>query len=440
MTNNDDGLSGTAAGKDEAPEADAVTECSSPSSSRKVVKIMSGRASSQSSSEADVESKRADEVTSKWKAQEPGRYVLLAGVVLAACAGFVNATAALTCGGFVSHVTGTTAKLGMAIEGHYASAEDADRIHQMFLLVFSFLVGATVCGLLVARNEVHFGTSAYGVVLMLNSALLIIAIEITLIETPLDWPAYASANLISLYVQSAACGLQNGMCTAHFGAVVRTTHLTGLFTDSGLTIGRIISILCRRRCDKRRFGPLDWAEIYVDLKKMMVFTSLFCGYVLGVCIGAAMSDLMDVHALWIPATITGVGGLTFAILRARCSAAFASAEADKLQKDMEEAEQVFERARNQIQDWQSGESARASENLEQLDEEVSKALNLLHEMEACLNKKMARRHSFTEKGKSEDGPARIASSPALARAMSFGENQKQRAATEPASPIPVVAG
>eukprot|EP00929_Paragymnodinium_shiwhaense_P028001 TRINITY_DN1630_c0_g4_i1.p1 TRINITY_DN1630_c0_g4~~TRINITY_DN1630_c0_g4_i1.p1 ORF type:complete len:445 (-),score=67.26 TRINITY_DN1630_c0_g4_i1:393-1727(-) len=366
-----------------------------------------------STAEGDTSSTQAEEVKSKWKSQAPDRFVLAAGVVLAGCAGYVNATAKLICGSFVSHVTGTTARLGMAIEGHYADSEDAHKIYQASFLVLSFLMGATMCGLLVSRNEVHFGKAAYGVALLLNSLLLLLAVGVFDWGTPESWPSYMQSSWIAVYLQSAACGLQNGMCTAHFGAVVRTTHLTGLATDSGLTIGRLMSIILRARCNRRNFRPLDWAELSVDLKKMVVFLSLFAGYVVGVCIGAAVSDVLGIHALFIPASITGVGGITYAVAKARYSAAFDEVEAEKLARDLCEAEEIFERARHSIADWSTTLPRQAS-NLAELDEEVGKALNLLHDMEAVLHEKMARRSTDASNAKQLDDRARrIVSAPSV---------------------------
>eukprot|EP00929_Paragymnodinium_shiwhaense_P024021 TRINITY_DN1489_c0_g1_i7.p1 TRINITY_DN1489_c0_g1~~TRINITY_DN1489_c0_g1_i7.p1 ORF type:complete len:439 (+),score=76.70 TRINITY_DN1489_c0_g1_i7:116-1432(+) len=389
----------------------------------------------------EEESKRADEVKAKWKAQEPGYYVLAVGTVLAGCAGFVNATAALTCGAFVSHVTGTTAKLGMALEGHFDDAVDVDRIGQMFLLVFSFLIGALICGLLVARNEVHLGRFSYGVALMMTSILLISSIETSRAEVPEDWPAYAGSNWLALYLQSAACGLQNGMCTAHFGAVVRTTHLTGLFTDSGLTLGRVINIFIRVRCNKRNCGPLDWAEFFVDIKKMLVFTVLFFGYVAGVCIGAACADTLGVEALFLPASITGLGGVSYSIWSAQRHVAMQRDQADGqlAQQDMKEAEEIFERAKLQIEDWKCTPDGNA-QSLEELDGEVSRALHLLHDMENCLNKKLARRQTFSKANQGEGGLVRSVSTPALAKAAAEARaSSKERAETDP-SVTPAKAG
>eukprot|EP00929_Paragymnodinium_shiwhaense_P094120 TRINITY_DN5456_c0_g1_i1.p1 TRINITY_DN5456_c0_g1~~TRINITY_DN5456_c0_g1_i1.p1 ORF type:complete len:477 (-),score=109.70 TRINITY_DN5456_c0_g1_i1:660-2048(-) len=355
--------------------------------------------------EVDVESspkcEKAEDVRKKWRAQDPSQYVLIVGVVLAGCAGFVNATAFLTCGGFVSHVTGTTSKLGLALEGYYTEDGQVARVLESLFLLVSFLVGAVLCGMLVSRNEVHFGTSAYGIALCVNSVLLLVAVGIFDITTPSGWPVYFQAKWLALYLQSAACGLQNGMCTAHFGAVVRTTHLTGLTTDSGLTIGRLLSILIRARCNKRNFRKLDWAEVNVDLKKLLVFASLFAGYVLGVCSGASLSAVLSIHALFIPAFITGCGGLTYSVLKANCLEAFQRAEAEKLAQNLEEAEEIFARAIDQIGDWKesSPKGGAASAELEELDGEVGKALDLLHNMEAALQNRS--KNAYLERSISE---------------------------------------
>ena len=55
-------------------------------------------------------------------------------------------------------------------------------------------------------------------------------------------------GIAARYVASAACGVQNGLATHWGGAVIRTTHVTGLFTDVGLLLGRLASMLSRKRC------------------------------------------------------------------------------------------------------------------------------------------------------------------------------------------------
>eukprot|EP00929_Paragymnodinium_shiwhaense_P067117 TRINITY_DN33784_c0_g1_i1.p1 TRINITY_DN33784_c0_g1~~TRINITY_DN33784_c0_g1_i1.p1 ORF type:complete len:453 (-),score=78.81 TRINITY_DN33784_c0_g1_i1:236-1594(-) len=348
-----------------------------------------------STAPVDHKSKQAEEITAKWSAQAPRRIVLICGTVLAGCAGYVNATSFVACGFLVSHVTGTTAKLGMALEGYYTDDDPDFKIYQSVLLLLSFLTGASICGTLVSRNEVHLGKSAYGVALSLNSLLLLGAIGVFHSEVPEGWPAYAQSSHIAAYLQSTACGLQNGMCTAHYGAVVRTTHLTGLATDSGLTIGRLMNILLRNRCNPRNFCVLDWAELVVDLKKMVVFAALFTGYVVGCCIGASMAGWLGIDALIIPACITGLGGMTYALLKARLVHSLEQAEADKLARDLCEAEEIFERARQEVAEGRTSMwSGNSEEDFENYNAEVEKAFHLMQDMEKCLQSKLARRKTM----------------------------------------------
>ena len=61
----------------------------------------------------------------------------------------------------------------------------------------------------------------YGLALVLNSALLVSA-------------AFVPGRLLPACLVAAACGLQNAMCTSHFGAIVRTTHAAWLLQMRGL--------------------------------------------------------------------------------------------------------------------------------------------------------------------------------------------------------------
>ncbi len=77
-----------------------------------------------------------------------------------------------------------------------------------------------------------------------------------------------------------AAGLQNGLATSYSGAVVRTTHLTGIATDLGILVGHTI------------YGePPDWA-------RLQLLASLFAGFLLGGALGAvAYPRLLELSLL-----------------------------------------------------------------------------------------------------------------------------------------------
>jgi len=269
----------------------------------------------------------------------PPNMVLGAGCVLAMCAGMVNAVAALQLGVFVSHVTGSVARIGARVEGLQIGRNTEDELRVSCLLVTSFIFGALLCGLIIAKNEVHFGKALYGVALMGNAALLITA-------------AFLDHNEAAAYFAATACGLQNGMCTMHFGAVVRTTHVTGLATDLGTALGRLLAVFLRRGCRRSRFTAFDIAEVEVDIRRMRVYTLLGVGFFVGVLGGAYLQRWWGMHALLLPAAITGCSGLTYSALGNSMKKRMKALEVNRLEADLDEVESVLEHTKNYLKQVQ----------------------------------------------------------------------------------------
>ena len=147
--------------------------------------------------------------------QRPKFWVTGFGWCLAACAGAANTIAFKCWSLYASHVTGNTSRMAFHAEGFHQNENDFETILQASSLVLSFLLGAYACGMLIDKNQVHFlGKAFYGLALVLNSALLASA-------------AFFPGQLAPACMVAAACGLQNAMCTSHFGAIIRTTHVTG---------------------------------------------------------------------------------------------------------------------------------------------------------------------------------------------------------------------
>ena len=110
--------------------------------------------------------------------------------------------------------------MAFRLEGYHQGEYGSESLKEACLLVFSFLCGAYACGLLIDKNQVHFGGKAfYGLALVLNSSLLASA-------------AFIPGRLLPVCPVAAACGLQNAMCTSHFGAIIRTTHVSCLLYTS----------------------------------------------------------------------------------------------------------------------------------------------------------------------------------------------------------------
>jgi uncharacterized membrane protein YoaK (UPF0700 family) len=82
-------------------------------------------------------------------------------------------------------------------------------------------------------------------------------------------------------------GLQNAMASTYSGTLLRTSHLTGMFTDIGVAAGHWLRGL-----------PIDLTRVKLSL---LIITSFFVGGV----IGAWFFNYLSFDTLYIPAVLTG---------------------------------------------------------------------------------------------------------------------------------------
>lgn len=180
------------------------------------------------------------------------RWIEIGGFCLTALAGCVNAVGLL---GFqhqaVSHLTGTSTLLGLSLV-----TGDLEIAFHLTLVLGAFVLGAGLSGALVDRAALKL-TSAYAVALLVESALLFIAML-----------ALESGSNTGHLFASMACGLQNGLVSTFSGATVRTTHVSGLFTDLGTMLGARL----------RGHG--------FDRRRVILYLTLISGFVTGSALGA----------------------------------------------------------------------------------------------------------------------------------------------------------
>lgn len=208
-------------------------------------------------------------------------WVWIGAITLSCVAGMVNVVGFL---GFehqaVSHLTGTTSQLGMAMaQGDWRS------IGHLWGLLIAFSLGAMLSGLIIQDSALQLGRR-YGIALALESALLFLAIP--LFKHQQIWGAMSAAM---------ACGLQNAMATTFSGAVVRTTHLSGMFTDLGIGLGHLLRGL-----------PLP-------VRRLTLSGLIISGFLAGGVLGAWLFVRWQYDALLVPAALTGLVGLGYVIYR-----------------------------------------------------------------------------------------------------------------------------
>ncbi len=161
-------------------------------------------------------------------AREPRKNLQLAAY-LAATAGFVNSGGFVLVGSFTSHVTGSIGRLARDVaEGHPAASLSA------VSLVLAFFVGGFFASVLLEAEHPPQIASRYGLALAVEAGLLACFVIIAGISRA-SHPRMLDAQAALL---CAAMGVQNSLVTRLSGAVVRTTHLTGVVTDLGIEAAR----------------------------------------------------------------------------------------------------------------------------------------------------------------------------------------------------------
>ena len=209
------------------------------------------------------------------------RWVWVGAISLACVGGMVNVVGYL---GFehqaVSHLTGTTSLLGAAL-----AQGDWRAVAHLWGVLIAFCLGAMLSGLIVQDSTLRLGRR-YGVALALEALLLVAAVP--LFERGVIWGALLAAM---------ACGLQNALATTFSGAIVRTTHLSGMFTDLGIGLGHLL-----------RGMPLP-------MRRLLLSGMIISAFLAGGVIGAWLFSLFQYRALLAPALLTGSTGLGYVLYR-----------------------------------------------------------------------------------------------------------------------------
>jgi uncharacterized membrane protein YoaK (UPF0700 family) len=167
-------------------------------------------------------------LTSKMRTRRTNRQL---GAVLAFVAGAVNAGGFLAVHRYTSHMTGIVS----AVADDLATGSIALAIAGL-MLVIAFTSGAVATTLMInwaRRHQIH---SKYALALLLEAGLLLV---FGLVGANLAVHAYLLVPATVLLL-CFIMGLQNAIVTKISQAEIRTTHMTGVITDLGIELGRLI--------------------------------------------------------------------------------------------------------------------------------------------------------------------------------------------------------
>ncbi len=180
--------------------------------------------------------------------------------LLSFVAGIVNV------GGFLA-----VQQLTTNVTGHFAFF--VDEIFKLnflqgfvyFLYIFFFFLGSFVSNLIVEFISKKSDRLIYIIPIIIESIILILLAafgQFLIIQNP---------NLLACALLFAM-GLQNSLVTTISNATVRTTHLTGLFTDLGIELSQLFFYKQKEQKDK----------LYASIKlRLTIITFFFLGGILG---------------------------------------------------------------------------------------------------------------------------------------------------------------
>lgn len=166
------------------------------------------------------------------------KHNLQIATVLSFVAGIVNVT------GFLSFKQLTT-----NVTGHFAFFMDDIAEFKFwkgsiyFLYIFSFLFGSFLSSYLIEKYKENKRLNVF-VIPTIIECLILISIGVLSNIIELKYP-----NLI-VCLLLFAMGIKNSFVTKISNAIVRTTHLTGLFTDLGIDISHLLFPKLRDQRDK----------------------------------------------------------------------------------------------------------------------------------------------------------------------------------------------
>jgi uncharacterized membrane protein YoaK (UPF0700 family) len=195
-----------------------------------------------------------------------------------------NTGLVLHTGTSVSHLTGDIAKMTINL-ARWSPPMLAD-LCRVSVAAGCFFIGAIVAGAIIHHPSLDI-SRPYGRTITGIGFLFLLAFF-----------SLGRFPLLSIGLAALGCGLQNSLATHYRGIVLRTTHLTGLFTDFGVTLGMRL----------RGYDVPSWK---IGIPFLLIF-SFFLGGLFGATVHLAGFDAIK---------IAGIGyviaGLGWSVLKHR---------------------------------------------------------------------------------------------------------------------------
>lgn len=210
----------------------------------------------------------------------PARNFHLANL-LALHAGVLNSVGFVATATYTSHMTGLT-----AIVADHLVLGDFRLVAIGLLAIASFVAGAATCALVFNWGRRRGLRSKYASVLVLEASMVLL---FGLLANRVTWEHRV---WLFIPVLCYTMGLQNAIVTKASDAQIRTTHVTGMVTDIGIEIGKLLY----------RPSRADLDPVIANVAKLRHHLTVVGLFFLGGVVGAAGYLTIGFYAL-IPAAM-----------------------------------------------------------------------------------------------------------------------------------------
>lgn len=213
------------------------------------------------------------------------KWVQLGAFMLAMNAGMINVLGLISLlHQSVSHMTGNASLIALSFAEH-----DYSSVLFLILVVISYILGSSYSGFILGNSRFQLGRR-YGLPLSLVTLFIVLC-----------WLFIGEHPRYALLWACASMGVQNAMVSHYQGAIIRTTHLSGVLTDLGLALGYFFRGLKN------------------DAKKTILHLLILSGFIIGSIVAAIVYPYLQLNAFLIPAGLSFLLSLIYWILYFRHS-------------------------------------------------------------------------------------------------------------------------
>ncbi|MDI1313828.1 YoaK family protein [Prosthecobacter sp.] len=177
----------------------------------------------------------------------------------------------------ITHLMGNTSMLAAAL-----AELDLAAALPLVAIIGAFMAGTVLSGFIIQESTLRLG-DRYWVTLLLCLAVHLLQ----------------RSSVLGLCAAACACGLQNAMVSTCSGTDIRTTELSGMFTDLGIFLGHFLRGL-----------PVDVRRLRLCL---LIISAFLCGGIAG----AVAFRRLDYTTLYIPSVLIALMALAYSLYRFR---------------------------------------------------------------------------------------------------------------------------